>query len=908
MKVGENWKLIDLDAAANIGEKAGLKSSTGYVPPELLSLAKTGEANLRDPTQTNALNADCRFDIWSLGALLYLLITGQTLLNNDQEDNLDEHDLIKLYKWNSDDLKAALSKVHNPMRGKIQPLGCDLLSKLLQPEADKRPGTISDVLAHPFFVGESHEELEQEIKRLQLELETAQAAAALGERDRTAIIMQQLEDLKRGQLGIQMTTEHLEREQKNQRALLLKQASLLEAVKDRTINIEATSETTFLQLCKTELVLLRGMFEATEVTTPTSFIITPNMIDPEGSPASSTPLIELAEDGSGIELGEAGEELKGKIEKRKGWFDKVCTLGSNVSDAVSGREGGLVVQAAQEFTDFVKEKLEDKEMYLYLIDEYTGNPVVPADQEDSRYPIKITEPSKNAVKLLPLMRAGLKVMSVANSAAFVGHMLGVPIPSVPKAWQEKASTAVGSLSRKSSVAEFDVLQEALDSEKETKSDGADKQQAIRGWALKEFEQFLAKEDPDNTFCGLYRLVSADGKACWTSLNQAEFEAEEAKKRGSLDPMEAAGADALKILVQEAKEEARAAKAEVEVAEAAKHQAEQTAVAATAEADVAKCQAEQRAAEAKEAEIAKEEAEVVAAEAKEEAEATKREAQRAAEKAEEEAVAAAEELKGSKEKAAAARCQAEKRAADANDQAQVEVVKREGEETRRRHAEQQAKKATKEAAVEREANEQLAAAQQEAAQAMQILEHKLQRAAEDLGAAKGEAQAIKKEAAAAKRGSERRAAEVNEELQSEESARRAAEQQARKVAKEVAAVMAVQQEAQRRLAELEAQLTGEHRGDCALRSPQKRISHRHQVAQVLDSHLNPRGGSDEGRVAVQEMPLLDPDAELGVASSQRDFVPSFSNFEARVAAARAAQEDAKKAAAMRMAGCSGGGGL
>jgi hypothetical protein len=33
MKVGEDWKLIDLYAAAKIGEKAGLKSSTGYAPP-----------------------------------------------------------------------------------------------------------------------------------------------------------------------------------------------------------------------------------------------------------------------------------------------------------------------------------------------------------------------------------------------------------------------------------------------------------------------------------------------------------------------------------------------------------------------------------------------------------------------------------------------------------------------------------------------------------------------------------------------------------------------------------------------------------------------------------------------------------------------------------------------------------
>jgi hypothetical protein len=50
MKVGKDWKLIDLDAAAKIGEKAGLKSSTGYVPPELLILSSTGEACVRDPT------------------------------------------------------------------------------------------------------------------------------------------------------------------------------------------------------------------------------------------------------------------------------------------------------------------------------------------------------------------------------------------------------------------------------------------------------------------------------------------------------------------------------------------------------------------------------------------------------------------------------------------------------------------------------------------------------------------------------------------------------------------------------------------------------------------------------------------------------------------------------------------
>jgi hypothetical protein len=211
MKVGEDWKLIDLDAAAKIGEKAGLKSSTGYVPPELLILSSAGEACVRDPTQADALTADPSFDMWSFGALLYLLITGETLFNNNMEDNLNNRDLLRLCEWDVDDLEDALDNVHNS-QGKHQPLGRDLLEKLLQPAASNRPKTMANVLKHPFFVGESPEELEKEIKKLQAQLEGARAEAGRGGSDQTAIITmfaQQLEDLKRGQAEIQSTTQRV---------------------------------------------------------------------------------------------------------------------------------------------------------------------------------------------------------------------------------------------------------------------------------------------------------------------------------------------------------------------------------------------------------------------------------------------------------------------------------------------------------------------------------------------------------------------------------------------------------------------------------------------------------------------------------------------------------------------------
>ena len=91
--------------------------------------------------------------MWSLGALLYHLITGQTLFHNDQEDNLNNQDLIRLSKWSDSALKTALTEVHDPKRGKKQPLGRDLLEKLLQPDAVNRPQAFDEVLGHPFFVG-----------------------------------------------------------------------------------------------------------------------------------------------------------------------------------------------------------------------------------------------------------------------------------------------------------------------------------------------------------------------------------------------------------------------------------------------------------------------------------------------------------------------------------------------------------------------------------------------------------------------------------------------------------------------------------------------------------------------------------------------------------------------------------
>eukprot|EP00935_MAST-01C_sp_MAST-1C-sp1_P000186 g186.t1 len=525
------WKLIDLDAAATIGAAAGLKSSTGYIPPELL-IIEGDSARVRNPENSaERLIARETFDIWSFGVLLYLLVTGEPLFKNNQQDNLTDEELLNLAKWDNKQLEKVLLKVHNKRKQLHRPLARDLLQQLLASEPNDRPESFEEVLGHPFFTGETDSKLTQEIHA-----------------------------------KLDMLLENQERVEK-----------MLKVIDGRQIEITEVSDRTYLQLRKTEQVLLRGMFVATEVTIPTSFIITPFRLEPkEEKKNKAAPLLSLAEDGSGLKLSSAGEERKAEMDKRKGWFDQVCSLGRNLTNAVTGGSAdGLVAQVKDKVVEFVKNELQDQPMYLYLIDECTGEPVVP-NADAGPYPIAITTPSTTAVKLLPIMRTGLKVMSVVNGTALVGNMLGLRIPCVPEEWRKKANEAVGGLDKKSSVAEYDILQSSVDGAKDETRDGEGAEggyggkgtkERLRGGELREYERFLLEKDPDNLFSGLNRLVTPEGQACWTLLkSQNELDEVVAQKQaggGNAEAQGGKGAEEWQKQAQEAAEAIEALKKELE---------------------------------------------------------------------------------------------------------------------------------------------------------------------------------------------------------------------------------------------------------------------------------------------------------------------------------------------------------
>ena len=97
--------------------------------------------------QYDLIPASPGHDMWSLGCVLYQMSTGETLLNANDEGNIDQKQLLALYEW-SDELKQEkLAKVQEPNAR-------NLLSRLLSNDPT-RPPSAEKVLAHPFLSGKT---------------------------------------------------------------------------------------------------------------------------------------------------------------------------------------------------------------------------------------------------------------------------------------------------------------------------------------------------------------------------------------------------------------------------------------------------------------------------------------------------------------------------------------------------------------------------------------------------------------------------------------------------------------------------------------------------------------------------------------------------------------------------------
>ena len=518
IRVNGRMKLTDFDAACKIGPSenpadnfAGGKFSSGVLPPEMFHnlkgtdaeklkaywdcesskvdtelrnkvkpkksvqgpsyCVKTFLAATASATETlpyHRVRASPQFDMWSFGIILYTLCVGDFMLLSRDGDIIKSTDMKKVAHWSESEFNK-LEGLSN-----LDSVVTDLLRKLLQEDPNKRPSTMQEILGHPFFLPPT--------------------PSVEGE----SMILKKMDEYHQ--------------EQKKEMAIIRRVVTRIE---ERTINLSNIASKSLYQIRKTERVLLRGLIEVGDVNMPSTFIIVNQRLQPPlMEPITSIPLLDTA--ATSILDEEIAESESAKLSLK--FLNALGAVGKAVTAGVTALNDGDILKA-------VNNLLVEKNLFLYLVDERTMMPVV--IEKDTVYPIVITTSREFVHKVLPLMKIGLKAVAVVNGLSGIARLLGYPLPSIPQEYMDTAKKAVGSLSKESSVAEFDVLQQRLDG---LKSDTSDKlpQEMTRGSSLREFFRFLRENDSNCTFSGLQRVLTPEGACCWTTENGAAEMAEEGR--------------------------------------------------------------------------------------------------------------------------------------------------------------------------------------------------------------------------------------------------------------------------------------------------------------------------------------------------------------------------------------------
>jgi hypothetical protein len=235
-----------------------------------------------------------------------------------------------------------------------------------------------------------------------------------------------------------------------------------------------------MKLQLTEKILLRAVMDATEVTVPTTFIILPQKI-----------------------TSQSREDESNKTKQVDA--DQIIEFINSLADSWKG---------VAYFVGY-------QEVYLYLIDEYTGKPVIP-DANDNIYPIPIQVNADGSLlkSISPYLATGLKFISTVNSIAGMVTYLGYPVPTI--SLDTATQSYIQTIADGTSVAEFPNLNSnSVTTSSSTDPSGnnsSDKGivQSTRGAALRELKNFFVKQDPGASFCQLRRVSSSVGKYIWTT--------------------------------------------------------------------------------------------------------------------------------------------------------------------------------------------------------------------------------------------------------------------------------------------------------------------------------------------------------------------------------------------------------
>lgn len=455
-----------------------------------------------------------KIDSWSYGLVLYRMLAGKPLLPVDDKDDLDRDCLRTIFSLlkGTDSSNIIESKLMAAINVKNAPSWyVELLRHLL----DLNPIKRWSLQQAKVFLQQAMDNYDQEFR---------------DKMDNMMIITN--DTLKRIETKQDKTQEIL----MESHILISRMDRRTELIEQRVIEISQLTKECMEQIQHTERVLLRGLIETSDVSIPTCFIIVNRRLEPWNDIYDTNPTTpkrtsinnptsptnnRRVSTSSDINRTRKKSFVLDKAEVAIRWIDKLAALGECIQDTIANPTAKI--------QEIIKNLCVDEFLYLYLVDEYSMKPVV--KENDPIYPIEITTPAEFVPKVLPLMKVGMKAMSLVNTAAGVGRFFGYPVPTIPPEYLCKLNLAIGVLDQQSSIAEFSALQGVLDDTSRKRSPSIDdlnpsmnqsmssdvnNSTKLSGAAIRELERFFLIHDPNCYFSDLRRVLTDDGICCWTS--------------------------------------------------------------------------------------------------------------------------------------------------------------------------------------------------------------------------------------------------------------------------------------------------------------------------------------------------------------------------------------------------------
>ncbi|KAF0688910.1 hypothetical protein As57867_019496, partial [Aphanomyces stellatus] len=451
VRVENRLKLIDLDAATEFRSSVGAKFSSGCLPPELFyklvspedlkmhfnhwtndgstnhdlwqkvkpkgSFVVKSFQNEEDKLPYAVVKAHPSLDVWAFGALMYQMYSGEELVSTDINQDVLDDKIEQAATWTQEKLKT---RIHNKI---LNGLVRDLLEKLLVVDPEDRI-TMDVVLGHSFF-----------------KVDTS---------------------------GIQEVMHTVRQVDKK-----------VDRVDQKLRCVIALSNEHLKQLARAKQDIMRGVFEATEVVIPTSFVI--------------------------LSLDFTKSLPENRQEKLDSLFNFMCkkTIDFGKSVAKAMKSNSAIISSGDP-------------MFLYLVDEVEGTPVIPPVSDISVYPIRIDTQSPQFLAVVaPFLQAGLHLLHGIKTVTALAKCIGISNPTDSAV--VNAIKVLEATKNESSVVDFNVVHSTVQAGNESPR----LVQRIRGAALRELERFFNVNDPKKTYAGLHRTNTADGHALWTSRENTE---------------------------------------------------------------------------------------------------------------------------------------------------------------------------------------------------------------------------------------------------------------------------------------------------------------------------------------------------------------------------------------------------